>query len=188
MKDYEMGRAGQYAPAVNVDTYRMLSGGDEKLQGSPPPTPRSRGPPPPLASRSGDPRMTASQTPVAPESRRPTSIPATPACSPSHLHLPGLAAAITLTASPASAAPGGGGRREPQARPSTRPSWLAPPTPYAFEAPRLGASNGTSSAGASQADRLRLPLHYGGCSSGGRQPERRGGAGRGGAGPQAGVE
>lgn len=162
---------------------------------------------------SGDPRLTASQTPVAPESRRPT-----PSCS--GLARPGRASPRhpgLLALSPSPSRPRGGhhthyvtnkrhrgGSREegkgrarhqsPQDCPSTRMSWwtLSPAGSPRLLLTPLRPRDWTLRAAPQRAtppparpkpmtQRLGLPLHRGGCSSGGRRRELGGGAGRGGA-------
>lgn len=92
-------------------------GRDQEPQETPP-----RVPPPPLRATEGPaarPGRGDAHLPGvgAPASHRPTPgwaepVATTPARSPSHLHLPGLAAAMMPPASPASATPRRGGRNE----------------------------------------------------------------------------
>lgn len=120
------------------------AGGDEEPQGTPPPvqTPTSR----PLLSgpRRAPQRGRGVETPACPDPefpglQRPTGprraaqdspgwagrVPTPPARSPSHLHLPGLAAAIMPLTSPDGATPERGGRRREVAHVTSRRTFAA---------------------------------------------------------------
>lgn len=148
-------------------------GGDsEKLQGSPPPSPRSRGPPPPLqacgeAGEWGPPLDCISDLrgPTIPSAY--TELLRTCPAGPGQSPPPRLARPLTFTfpasrwpshslrhqQAPPRGEPGGGkGTRaspvasglplDPGELVDPEPSWLAPPTPYASAAPRLDTSSG----------------------------------------------